>query len=107
MQKTIKVNYHAIELYPIDREDYLELNFAELVGLEHKHLLNLHNCSWEKEHKINTYFTLIKSHTSLEKYNTDIKFDIIYFDAFSPEKQPELWKQIVFRKMHYSFITFI
>tara|TARA_B100000945_G_C20395623_1_gene604659 strand:- start:581 stop:1234 length:654 start_codon:yes stop_codon:yes gene_type:complete len=99
-QKGIQVNYHTIELYPIDKKTYLKLNFTDLIGLEKKDLSNLHNCPWEKKQKINPYFSLTKNHTSLEKYKTDIKFDIIYFDAFSPEKQPELWSHIIFEKMH-------
>ena len=99
-QKGIQVNYHTIELYPIDKKTYLKLNFTDLIGLEKKNLSNLHSCPWEKKQKINPYFSLTKNHTSLEKYKTDIKFDIIYFDAFSPEKQPKLWSHIIFEKMH-------
>ena len=36
----------------------------------------------------------------MEKFDTYLKFDIIYFDAFSPEKQPELWSKDIFKKMH-------
>ena len=99
-QKSIEVNYHTMELCPINKESYMRLNFTKLIGLEQKKLLDLHSCSWEEEHKISTYFTLTKNHTSLERYNTNIKFDIIYFDAFSPDKQPELWNEIIFKKMH-------
>lgn len=99
-QKGVNVNYHTIEKHPINKEIYSKLNFTDLIGLEKKDLANLHNCSWEETHKINTYFSLTKNHISLEKYNTDIKFDIIYFDAFSPERQPELWDEIIFKKAH-------
>ncbi len=37
---------------------------------------------------------------SIEKYNTIIKFDIIYFDAFSPKKQPEMWSPEIFKKIY-------
>ena len=102
-QRSIKVNYHTIEPHPINKENYIQLNFANLIGLEQKNLLDLHNCPWEEASNINNYFTLIKHRITLEKYNTDIKFDIIYFDAFSPNKQPELWSQIIFEKI-YNFL---
>ena len=92
-QKSIKVQYHTIELYPIKKKSYLQLNFADLIGLKQENLLDLHDCPWEEECKINTYFSLTKNHAALEEYNTNVKFDIIYFDAFSPEKQPELWNK--------------
>ena len=28
--------------------------------------------------------------------NTNLHFDVIYFDAFAPEKQPEMWTQEIF-----------
>lgn len=103
LQKATYVNYHAIELHPVTNEKYKRLNFAELIGLEHHNLLDLHTCSWEKEHKISRYFTFTKNHTSLQKYNTNIKFDIVYFDAFSPEKQSDMWDKKNFKKI-YSFL---
>ena len=69
MQKSIKVNYHAIELNPINKEYYIQLNFTDLIGLEKKDLSILHNSPWEKKQKINPYFSLTKNNTSLEKYN--------------------------------------
>ena len=76
------------------------LNFANLIGLNQEELLKLHNANWGKITKISPYFTLRKNHISLENYNTNLKFDIIYFDAFSPEKQPELWEKSIFQKMN-------
>ena len=103
VQKKVNVNYHTMELYPVNKESYTKLNFTDLIGLEQKELLILHTSAWEKECKINDYFTLTKSKSSLEKYTTNTKFDIIYFDAFSPEKQPELWNESIFKKM-YSYL---
>jgi len=99
-QKLIEVIYHSIELYPINEKYYTNLNFANLIGLDREKLLKLHEANWGEKTKINSYFTLMKNHTALEEYNTNIKFDIIYFDAFSPEKQPELWKENIFQKMN-------
>ncbi len=100
VQKKIKVNYYSMELYPVPKESYTKLNFTDLIGLEKESLLSLHEIPWEKECKIHEFFTLTKSKSNLENYTSNTKFDIIYFDAFSPEKQPELWTDIIFRKMH-------
>ena len=101
IQKFIHVDYHAIEAYPLSQDYYMNLNFTDLIGLDKSKLLALHNCNWEEKNNISSYFSLTKYNTLIEKYNTDIKFDIIYFDAFSPEKQPELWEIEIFRKMHH------
>ena len=99
--KKVYVNYHTIELYPVAQNDYLQLNFTELIGLEKDTFLDLHKTPWEAEHKISDYFSITKNNISLEEYNTNVKFDIIYFDAFSPEKQPELWGHDIFKKMYH------
>ena len=100
VQKSITVNYHTMELYPVPKENYTQLNFTDLIGLEKESLLNLHETPWEEECKINEFFSLNKSKSDLEHYTSNTKFDIIYFDAFSPEKQPELWTEIIFKKMY-------
>ena len=88
------------EKNPIEKAHYTKLNFTDLIGLDRKKLLDLHECSWKETNKINPYFQLTKHHISLEKYNSNKKFNIIYFDAFSPNKQPELWHQDIFQKMY-------
>lgn len=99
--KKVNVKYHTMELFPVTKDNYSKLNFTELIGSEDDALLNLHKSTWEEEHKISSYFSITKNNTSLEEYNTKVKFDIIYFDAFSPEKQPELWEDNIFKKMHH------
>ena len=42
-----------------------------------------------------------KNKISLENYASKTKFDIIYFDAFSPEKQPQLWTVEIFKNMYH------
>lgn len=100
VQKKVTVNYQTIELYPVSENNYSKLNFTDLIGIEQNELLKLHTTKWEEKCKINDFFNLTKFNTDLAKYTTDSKFDIIYFDAFSPEKQPELWTNTIFMKMH-------
>jgi len=100
VKKKVTVNYQTMELYPVSEDNYSKLNFTDLIGIEQDELLKLHTTKWEKKCKINEFFSLTKFNTDLENYTSDTKFDIIYFDAFSPEKQPELWTNTIFMKMH-------
>ena len=94
------MNYHAIELYPITKDEYLQLNFPELIGMEKSAFNKLHESKWEKKNQITKNFKLTKYKISIEEFKTKKSFDIIYFDAFSPEKQPELWTKKIFSKMY-------
>ena len=74
--RKVKIKYHAMELYPLNKEDYSQLNFTELIGVEKDALLELHKNSWEEEHKTSDYFSIIKNNISLQEYFTEVKFEL-------------------------------
>ncbi len=92
-----KVHYTTIEKFPI------ELSVAEGLGYEKTEeekslFLKLHQAEWGRDVKINEYFTLHKRAEDLLAYQAEEDcFDVIYFDAFSPNRQPELWAEEVFQ----------
>ena len=94
-----KVHYTTLEPFPIAEEIYNKLNFHTFTKSDEEIFLNLHNCEWEKEIKLSTNFSFLKTNNKLQNFNGG-KFDIIYFDAFAPEKQAEMWTKTVFEKMY-------
>ena len=99
IEKGIKVYYEAIEQFPVSKEEVGELNYTGL--LRHESLFRgIHECTWNEESKLNEYFTLTKSTGDLINYSTNQTFHIIYYDAFAPTAQPELWSEDIFRKLH-------
>jgi len=59
----------------------------------------LHSCEWEKKVNITENFGFNKSRTNLLNLETSETFELIYFDAFAPNTQPELWTNEIFEKM--------
>jgi len=94
------VNYTALEPYPVTEELYTKLNFFKLRNSDGETFLKLHQSDWKKEIEISNDFTLFKSEESVQDFTTNKKFDIIYFDAFSPETQTEMWTKDVFIKCY-------
>ncbi|MBS1607414.1 MAG: tRNA (5-methylaminomethyl-2-thiouridine)(34)-methyltransferase MnmD [Bacteroidetes bacterium] len=96
------IHYTALELYPLDQHQYSVLNYCnELKRPDlQKTFLSIHNCEWEKSIYISPHFLVHKTNQSLTGYSTDSKFHLIYFDAFAPAAQPELWTVEVFKKLH-------
>ncbi len=92
------VYYETIEKYPINKDTYLALNQEQIFNSEI--FLKLHKSVWEKEVEILNNFKLKKIKIDLKTYIPKKKFDVIYFDAFSPEKQPLLWSQNIFKKLY-------
>lgn len=55
---------------------------------------------------ITPYFTLEKQQVDVNQWSTvDQRFDLIYFDAFAPEKQPEMWTQELFNRLYATLNT--
>ena len=93
-----KIHYTSLEPYPISSEIYNKLNFHTLINSDSDTFLELHTSNWEEEVFISENFTLYKTQKKIQNFISKKKFDIIYFDAFSPETQAEMWTEEVFKK---------
>jgi len=101
-EKKLIIDYSSIELYPLKEEIYSILNFSEQIHYQNiKNIfIKLHECPWEHEVIFSDHFSLNKKNCSLHDYIPENQvFDLIYFDAFGPDVQPEMWTSDVFRKM--------
>ena len=97
-----KVNYVGVEAYPISMEEFQKLNYvSELKALEFQSVFDeMHRISWEKEHSISKGFQLSKRKQFFQDIQDTAAFDLIYFDAFGAQNQPELWTEAIFLKMY-------
>jgi len=97
-----KVNYLGVEAYPVTEEEILKMNYvSELKAKKHQAVFNkMHTVSWEESHEITENLTLTKRKQFFKDIQEVNKFDLIYFDAFGPEKQPDLWTEDIFVKMY-------
>ena len=104
-QNNLSVHYTSLERYPLDIDIAKQLNYVEqLDKISNTHLfLDLHKAMWNEPVEIIPEFTLHKIETDFSKPDnliTTTRFDDIYFDAFGPEKQPEMWTQQIFDKLY-------
>lgn len=96
-----RIFYHSIELYPLNEEQLNVLNHADFVDNHlHENVRKIQFGEWNKTLSVSPFFTLYKQQISL----LDVElpkdfFDVIFFDAFSPNVQPELWTEKVFQKI--------
>jgi tRNA U34 5-methylaminomethyl-2-thiouridine-forming methyltransferase MnmC len=98
-QKQRKMHYTAVEPYPLAPEEASPLNYTET--LQHNAVFSsLHQCPWHEDVLITGHFTLRKEKTSLANFSTTQPFNLIYYDAFAPAAQPELWTREVFEKLY-------
>lgn len=99
-----KIDYTTLEFYPLSIIDAEKLNYVELTDSTKKDVFReLHKVEWGKWSQLTLYFSLLKMKFDFSKpsdFDTENKFDVIFFDAFAPEKQPEMWVQEIFDKIY-------
>ena len=101
----LNVEMHTVEAYPVDSKELTQMNFAEILNVEKAIFDRIHLAEWSREHSLSTNFKLIKYHDTIQniEFTSNMKsngVDVIYFDAFAPEKQEEMWNKEVFEKLY-------
>lgn len=98
----LKIDYTAVEAFPVSVEEVKKLNYSNLlsnVDFSH-HFLEMHKLPWEIKHQVEADFQLTKQQKLFQEIDEQEKYDLLFFDAFSPQVQPELWTEIIFEKMY-------
>ncbi len=98
------IEYQTIEKYPLSPEIYRQLNYFD--NEEEKNLLmQIHQSEWNKKVDLKPGFTLIKTAGSFMDAAIGKKFNLVYYDAFAPEKQPEMWEPALFEKIYHAMAS--
>lgn len=93
------ITYVGVEKFPVPLEMVKQLNDSKTRAPSHSDLfLRMHASPWDQWNKLDASFNLYKAKEDLASYVTDTRFDLVYFDAFAPDKQPEMWHEENFRK---------
>ena len=102
LQQAVKLQrqtyYESIELYPIHKNTICELSDDAIFRY-------LHTAAWEQPIEITPCFVLHKRKSDLLQTVFTRKFDVVYFDAFSPAVQPEMWSRNIFTNLYYAMTT--
>ena len=98
----LSLHYTSLELYPVQEDIYSQLHFDIKHPNSDKCLQELHTAPWDKAITLqcNPHFTLEKRHCALQEFSATHPIDLIYFDAFSPEAQKELWDEAIFKALY-------
>lgn len=97
------INYTSIELYPLEDDITESLNFPEAIEYKKPEVFKaIHNAKWNSSEEISSHFTLRKIQDDLTKHKFEGPYDVVYYDAFAPEVQPELWSPDIFKNIYNS-----
>ena len=99
----LDISYHTIEKYPLNEHLISSLNFSNFLNKDELELFKqLHSVEWGKECLIKNGFKIKKIESDFSNFSMEENYDLVYFDAFSPESQPELWSEKEFNKIFHS-----
>lgn len=108
---TMIFEFESIELYPIPKSIWSKLDYASLLGNETSGdypfstneisaiFEKIHHAAWNERCEILPGFFLHKRHADILTFEPASRYQVVFFDAFSPDCQPDLWSKDVFAKI--------
>lgn len=100
---TISIIYHSIEAYPLAHSIIEQLNYSNNFELADQAIFKkMHQSEWNKPIVLSEKFTLVKHHQKLENFEINHlqnTINVIFMDAFAPNKQAEMWEIPIFEKL--------
>lgn len=97
----IKVNYITVETDPITVSQADILNYSEEINEKSlETFTTLHSSAWAEKIELSPYFTFEKHKISIQDYDFKQSVDVIYYDAFAPSCQPELWEADIHTRLY-------
>lgn len=90
LENKFKVLYTGLEAYPLAKKECQQLDF---------HDYGIHEMPWGEKINLHPYFQFLKVQTQLQDFRPKDTFNLVFYDAFAPESQPELWTLETFEKL--------
>jgi len=98
VEKHINIRYTAIEPFPLEEEVWSKLNYGD-PDKGNEHFKSMHEAEWNTEVSLIPGFSILKRKRTLQEVELNDVYDVIYFDAFGPSIQPELWEYAALEKV--------
>ncbi|MCG8331546.1 MAG: tRNA (5-methylaminomethyl-2-thiouridine)(34)-methyltransferase MnmD [Chitinophagales bacterium] len=101
-EKKLRIRYDTFEAYPITLAEAITLNYPSLLGkgVMEEVFNEMHKAAWSTPIRLGDYFTFTKYNELFQRIDYPETFNVIYFDAFAPNAQPELWETELMEKMY-------
>ncbi len=97
----IEINYTGVEGFPVSLEEAVAMDYASQLdnGNAVAVYTKLHAIPYGNQERVSNDFQLEKRQHKFEDIEDVATFDLVYFDAFGPRVQPDLWTEAIFSKM--------
>jgi tRNA U34 5-methylaminomethyl-2-thiouridine-forming methyltransferase MnmC len=92
-----QIHYTGVEAFPVSMEEASHLNYESVIS--QSGFMHLHQASWFTDHAFSNYFQFRKEQLTLQEFTSENLYDVIFYDAFDPKAQPELWTEEILTKV--------
>ena len=101
-EKGDTIHYTSLEAFPLERSLIDQLNYAEKTNEPSASVLwkEIHDAPWNEKVAIDITSSIHKKETKLEDFDEQGQYNLVYYDAFAPSKQPEMWEKPMLAKMY-------
>jgi tRNA U34 5-methylaminomethyl-2-thiouridine-forming methyltransferase MnmC len=102
LENSLKIFYHTLEPFPLDKNIFDKLNYINLLKKEDlkDDFLTMHTCEEGKPSVLQNIFSFTRYRSTLQDFpQKEINADVVYYDAFAPGKQPDMWSTENFKKI--------
>jgi tRNA U34 5-methylaminomethyl-2-thiouridine-forming methyltransferase MnmC len=97
------IHYIGIEANPLRPELCFQLDYPRHIGQNSEKIYDqLIHCDWEMDNQLSTHFSIQKREDKIQDFAAVENVDLIYFDAFGPRVQAEMWEYPILEKMYQS-----
>jgi tRNA U34 5-methylaminomethyl-2-thiouridine-forming methyltransferase MnmC len=98
-ENAINVNYVGLEAYPVEELIWKEIKYLD-ESILREFYLNMMALPFGETKACHAHFSLTKAAAHIQDWTSTEKFDLIYYDAFGPKAQPEMWALAIFEKLY-------
>lgn len=99
IENQMLLNYTGIEAFPVGSELWSELCYVAQTDAQ-QFYLKMMQSEWEQALQLHEMFTLTKMKIQIQDWQAKYKFDLIFYDAFGPRAQAEMWESSIFEKLY-------
>ncbi len=97
------IHYIGIEAKPLSPELCFQLDYPRHIDQNSEKIYDaLIRCDWEMDNQLTPHFSIQKREVKIQDFEAVENVNLIYFDAFGPRVQSEMWDITILEKMYQS-----
>jgi tRNA U34 5-methylaminomethyl-2-thiouridine-forming methyltransferase MnmC len=94
----VNLHFTTLETNVLSPELAVQLNYSSSEA-ERTDFLKMHTCAWNEDAAITPHFKLHKANRRVQDEQAVDEYDVVFYDAFGPPTQPEMWTLAIFERM--------